>query len=453
MRNPMNHLDDRCSTHPGHAHLRAPWRAGIAAIALLLGCGPDDRGSALLPGGVAADAHSGGEDVASAADDASSPDDLAAGPETEGGPSDVFADAAEAPADVAPNDVPLAVDVPPEDVPPLPPEDVATLDVAEPDVGEPPVPDVQAPPEEPDPTAAINAGWIGGACDAVGDCAYADATCLEAWPDGMCTQGCDLYCPDQAGAVTTFCIDAGSLAVPGPGGMCTVRCDFGLSPTGCRPGYTCKLMPRHGQPSTEVLSCVPEDGSGSGLSDCLDELIARGVPFQVAANPNDHPEGHPELTCVIEEPVRIGPVIHGISLRYSKPENAASKVFVSCAAALAIEETLALLAEEGATDLIHLGTYNCRVIAGTTKLSQHGLANAIDIGGVRFDDGAYWTVVGHWEHDMPNPVTEAGKFLLWMAKAMYEQYIWNIILTPEYNAAHDNHFHVDLTPGSHFLSE
>jgi hypothetical protein len=27
---------------------------------------------------------------------------------------------------------------------------------------------------------------------------------------------------------------------------------------------------------------------------------------------------------------------------------------------------------------------------------------------------------------------------------------WNIILTPEYNADHDDHFHVDLTPGGMF---
>ncbi len=29
--------------------------------------------------------------------------------------------------------------------------------------------------------------------------------------------------------------------------------------------------------------------------------------------------------------------------------------------------------------------------------------------------------------------------------------IWNVILTPNYNAAHDNYFHVDLTPGSDYI--
>ncbi len=29
--------------------------------------------------------------------------------------------------------------------------------------------------------------------------------------------------------------------------------------------------------------------------------------------------------------------------------------------------------------------------------------------------------------------------------------VWNTVLTPNYNAAHRNHFHVDLTAGSDFI--
>ena len=37
------------------------------------------------------------------------------------------------------------------------------------------------------------------------------------------------------------------------------------------------------------------------------------------------------------------------------------------------------------------------------------------------------------------------------AHRWYDDWIWNIILTPNYNLAHDNHFHVDLSPGSHYV--
>ena len=29
--------------------------------------------------------------------------------------------------------------------------------------------------------------------------------------------------------------------------------------------------------------------------------------------------------------------------------------------------------------------------------------------------------------------------------------MWNIVLTPNYNADHRNHFHVDLTPGADLI--
>jgi hypothetical protein len=85
-------------------------------------------------------------------------------------------------------------------------------------------------------------------------------------------------------------------------------------------------------------------------------------------------------------------------------------------------------------------------------LSRHGYGDAIDIYGFRFDDGRVWTLVDHWEHDTDAPDTEAAAFLYNAAHRWYDDWIWNIILTPNYNDAHDNHFHVDLSPGWHDLS-
>ena len=43
-----------------------------------------------------------------------------------------------------------------------------------------------------------------------------------------------------------------------------------------------------------------------------------------------------------------------------------------------------------------------------------------------------------------------GQWLKALADARYAMDIFNIILTPNYNAAHYNHFHVDLTPGGDY---
>ncbi|MBT9555679.1 MAG: extensin family protein [Myxococcales bacterium] len=331
------------------------------------------------------------------------------------------------------------------------PVDVETPDTSVPDTN---VPDTNVPDtSEPDPTLGLNAGFIGGLCGDASECDYASAVCLTSgFPDGLCTQACDKFCPDAPGMATTFCIDAGSEPVPGAGGMCTMRCDFGASPTGCRPGYVCSLMPRHNEPATKVLACVPDNGQGADLSECQQALLDMGVPFEPASSPNDHPEGHPELTCIIEDPIRIGPTIFGIDYRYDQITNAPGKMFVACELALAIATMTAELAVDEVTDVLHLGTYNCRVIAGTSKISQHGLATAIDIAGVGFGDGTVWTVLGHWEDGVANPVTAAGKFLKGLVQWLYDEDVFNILLTPEYNAAHDNHFHLDLTPGGNTLN-
>jgi hypothetical protein len=59
-------------------------------------------------------------------------------------------------------------------------------------------------------------------------------------------------------------------------------------------------------------------------------------------------------------------------------------------------------------------------------------------------------VFDDWEDGVDMPVTFEGQWLKDLTDQRHEQGIFNIILTPEYNAAHDDHFHVDLTPGSDF---
>ncbi len=300
----------------------------------------------------------------------------------------------------------------------------------------------------------INQGFIGGPCLADADCSYPGAFCLpeaEGFPGGMCSLDCDLYCPDQAGAVGTFCLDPGDLGTTSAAGLCTVRCDYGQSPTGCRDGYQCKPLPRHTDPSAVVYSCVPGTDDPFQLGACHEELLARGIGFAPAQNPLDHPDGLPELVCDIEDPVWITPLLRGITYRPDSLDNDPAPLFVACPMALAMDDASKMLADRGGTDLVHLGTYNCRVIAGTMTLSEHGLARALDIAAIRIQDGSVYTVLADWEMNQPNPVTEAGAFLGELVQSYHDQKVFNVILTPDYNAAHADHFHCDLTPGSDFL--
>lgn len=84
----------------------------------------------------------------------------------------------------------------------------------------------------------------------------------------------------------------------------------------------------------------------------------------------------------------------------------------------------------------HVGIYSCRSIAGSGRLSQHAQANAIDIRGFTLADGREIRIGRHWGNDGPE-----GRFLRIAADAACDAFA--SVLTPEYNAAHSDHLHID----------
>ncbi len=84
----------------------------------------------------------------------------------------------------------------------------------------------------------------------------------------------------------------------------------------------------------------------------------------------------------------------------------------------------------------HYGTYSCRNIAGSSNRSEHSTANAIDIAGFRLADGTRITVAADWTRD-----DEKAAFLREVRNGACK--LFGTILSPDYNAAHADHFHLD----------
>jgi hypothetical protein len=70
-------------------------------------------------------------------------------------------------------------------------------------------------------------------------------------------------------------------------------------------------------------------------------------------------------------------------------------------------------------------------------LSQHATANALDIAGFRLADGRRISVLADWSDS-----GDKGRFLREVREGACKQF--NTVLGPDYNAAHRNHFHVDM---------
>ncbi|MGC6416454.1 MAG: extensin family protein [Bradymonadia bacterium] len=332
----------------------------------------------------------------------------------------------------------------------------AQLDMAlQPRDASPPVdPDMDVQQLPPDPM--INSGWIGGPCVADQDCDYAEGFCLtgdEGYPRGMCSLDCDRLCPDRDELPVTFCV----ADVVAGGGACVQRCDYeAFGRTGCRPGYRCETRQRYGQADVGRGVCLPgtPDMSPNPMGECFEQLAALGVNFDLLAPVSDAVDGAPHLMCTISDNVRVHSPINGITFHYDRRE--AGSMMMSCELALVLHSLTQLLAEYNIQQVGHIGTYNCRGIRSNdgsiNQISQHGLGTAIDLKWFRNAAGQEFNVFEHWEHGVTrNFQTVEGRWLYELGQEMHIRRLFNIILTPEYNAAHDDHFHLDLTEGANFI--
>ena len=86
------------------------------------------------------------------------------------------------------------------------------------------------------------------------------------------------------------------------------------------------------------------------------------------------------------------------------------------------------------------GSFSCRNIAGSRRLSQHAFGNALDVSGFRLEDGRVIDVEAHWDAG-----GKEGKFLRRVHEGACG--LFSVTLGPEYNAAHADHFHMDMGPG------
>ncbi|MDM7956868.1 extensin family protein [Blastomonas sp.] len=85
-----------------------------------------------------------------------------------------------------------------------------------------------------------------------------------------------------------------------------------------------------------------------------------------------------------------------------------------------------------------MGSYACRNIAGSVKLSQHAHANAIDIAAFVLADGRRITVKQGW-----NGSNQERAFLRTIHASACKRF--GTVLGPDYNAAHRDHLHVDMS--------
>jgi hypothetical protein len=178
-------------------------------------------------------------------------------------------------------------------------------------------------------------------------------------------------------------------------------------------------------------------GGGSGPSElsgraCLARLAAQ----QVGYRPVDSPSA-PDSRCQVDTAVRISRIEAGLN----------RSAVMSCALASRLDDferevvqPLAV-AELGrrVVSIDHLGSFSCRAIHESGSLSQHALGRAIDVAGFRLSDATTVSVEHDWSEPGPKRL-----FLRHLARRACDYF--SVVLTPDSNAEHYNHIHLDIGP-------
>ncbi len=95
------------------------------------------------------------------------------------------------------------------------------------------------------------------------------------------------------------------------------------------------------------------------------------------------------------------------------------------------------------TRIESMGSYACRPVNGVAgnPLSEHASANAVDISAFQLADGRRITVLRDW--DGPDPKARA--FLRALHRLACRRF--SVVLGPDANPFHRDHFHFDMGPG------
>ena len=175
---------------------------------------------------------------------------------------------------------------------------------------------------------------------------------------------------------------------------------------------------------------------------CEAELGKRAIAFTRA-----------EETAGVRAPVRIVGRMHGVAVHSPLPpaQRAKSRAdLIDCRLALSLDDFAAMLAPRGIVEVIHQSAYRSKTEGGCTVKypgEQHCAALAVDVASFGKKDGTRLVV----ERDFHGKIgsltcsTEPAPNELWDIACTSAGKQFQVVLTPNWNAEHRNHFHLELT--------
>jgi hypothetical protein len=180
---------------------------------------------------------------------------------------------------------------------------------------------------------------------------------------------------------------------------------------------------------------------------CLAELDERAVPYERVGPRRG-----------VQTPIRFSGPVRGITFKQTfriDLDPKAPATILDCRLALAIDDLTAILARYEVVELEYLSMYR----PGFSRPGvRHPAGRAIDVATVKLADGTRYSVhhdfhgrvgaqtCGHGA-EPPRKATEGALFWRAVACELAEQQSFNLIITPNYDWGHRDHFHLEVRSG------
>ncbi|NUQ75982.1 MAG: extensin family protein [Polyangiaceae bacterium] len=181
--------------------------------------------------------------------------------------------------------------------------------------------------------------------------------------------------------------------------------------------------------------------------DCLKELRARRVPFERV-----------EETKGVEMPIRFTGPIRGVRFRpvfQLQPEDKMHTTIADCRLGLALDDMAGVLAARGVVEAEYYSMYRKRGLGFIKPRKRHPGGRAIDLVSVTLKGGEKYSVRGDFHGRIgaktcgekaaePTKDTAGARFWRDVVCDLHEKRSFNLLLTPNHDWGHRDHFHMEV---------
>ena len=187
---------------------------------------------------------------------------------------------------------------------------------------------------------------------------------------------------------------------------------------------------------------------------CETELVSRHIPFRR------------ESARGISAPVRLTGPVHGVLFRGTGTESSRSESpheIIDCRLVLALADSTAILRRHEIIEVRHLSIYRLpsKSWPWHKPAPRHMGAVAIDASRFFKKDGSFLDVEKDFhgaidsktcgEGARPKPPSQNATELRELLCDLVSHRFFNVVLTPNYDPPHKNHFHLGVVPGKQWF--